>query len=967
MLPSTTNFGEESSPIITVSPNPMMAESFLRRLFNGAPRGHLTVTCKHGDLMLTEFIDISLISMDQVAVRACKSAAVRDVYFGVGLRAERLDGGRRGDADSVIVLPGLWIDSDIKGPAHKELALPPDEEAAMRVLRAAGIEPTLVVTSGYGLHGYYLFNQPLLIEAGNRQQVKTVSANFHNVAAAVAREHGWKIDNVSDLARILRPAGSVNWKDPQNPKLVTYEHTDVRYDIAEIEEQVRPRLSQSVGMGFEGFEGFVAQPAVISESQRGAAEPDTVVQGQAGRTALLQLPLVAFAKTDFPPALIEPIVKGCAWVCHCRDDAATLPEPQWHAVLSVLGRCEDGERLAHEWSRPYPKYTFVETEKKLRHALEDAGPVTCDRVMEGLGQQEYCGECLFRPWVKSPITIGMPAEIEMETEPASIRAGDEIEGSQAIPTTYGDAVPVQLGNTGGSATLIPAVAQEERPASGDTIDTPRAAVVTVEHKSTQPQETSDSTKWPELKRIHATLPPVPEFDPELLPGAFRDHAVDLADRMQVPLDFPAAALMVGLGSVVGRRATITPKESDHSWCVFPNLWGGIVSRPGNLKSPLVKEVFRPLQALEIAAIAKHEAEMEEYEKELEAWEMRKKKAYGPKGSGVFDDPKPKRPPGTRYLLNDATIEKLHAIHVDNPQGVFLNRDELAGFLATLDTKGRERDRPFFLEGWNGDSSYTIDRIGRGTLFVPHLCISLFGGIQPAKLQSYLSGAVVGGGDDDGLAQRLQIIVWPDQGAKYQNVDRAKDAAAAHAVEAVFRRISEMPVEEPFRARFDPEAQEMFNAWREELENRVRNGKLPRHMESHLAKYRSLMPSLSLLLHLADGSTVPVVPLVQAQRAADWCVYLEEHAKRVYSCVTSFADRAAATLAERIRKGALGKTFTANDVYLKGWANLTKTDSIMLALGVLQDAGWVRVIPRTLGIRGGRPTEDYIVNPAVFHE
>jgi putative DNA primase/helicase len=574
--------------------------------------------------------------------------------------------------------------------------------------------------------------------------------------------------------------------------------------------------------------------------------------------------------------------------------------------------------------------------------------------------QQFCAECLFREYVNSPITIG---EIQGDAEAAPIEASDGVEAAlTAIPIASHNVV-TQFGRTTG----IPAAAQEEHPASAAPVDAPEVRVVADEQKATQSSKPPDSTDWPEPKRIHATLPSVPEFDPELLPGAFRDFAVDLADRMQVPLDFPAAALTVALGSVVGRRASITPKENDRSWGVVPNLWGGIVARPGSLKSPAVKEVFRPLKSLEVAAIAQHKAEIEEYEKELEGWEMRKKKAYGPKGGGVFDEPKPERPPGTRYLLNDATIEKLHAIHIDNPQGVFLNRDELAGFLATLDTKGRERDRPFFLEGWNGDSSYTIDRIGRGTLFVPHLCISLFGGIQPAKLQSYLSGAVVGGGDDDGLAQRLQIIVWPDQGAKYQNVDRPEDESAAQAVDNIFRRLSQMSVEDPFRARFDPEAQEMFNAWREELENRVRNGKLPRHMESHLAKYRSLMPSLALLLHLAEGSTVPVVPLVQAQRAADWCVYLEEHAKRVYSCVTSIADRAAATLAERIKKGLLGKTFTAHDIYLKGWANLTKTDSIMLALGVLQDAGWVRVIPRPLGIKGGRPTEDYIVNPAVFHE
>src|SRR5207245_870809 len=71
-------------------------------------------------------------------------------------------------------------------------------------------------------------------------------------------------------------------------------------------------------------------------------------------------------KSDFPPASIHPMVEGCAWLRHCRDDAATLPEPQWYALLGILGRCEDGEQLAHTWSQPYPGYAKEETAAKLQ-------------------------------------------------------------------------------------------------------------------------------------------------------------------------------------------------------------------------------------------------------------------------------------------------------------------------------------------------------------------------------------------------------------------------------------------------------------------------------------------------------------------------------------------------------------------------------------------------------------------------
>ena len=51
---------------------------------------------------------------------------------------------------------------------------------------------------------------------------------------------------------------------------------------------------------------------------------------------------------DFQLAHLEPIVSGCGWMRHCRDDAAELREPAWYAALGILARCEDGTRVAHE-------------------------------------------------------------------------------------------------------------------------------------------------------------------------------------------------------------------------------------------------------------------------------------------------------------------------------------------------------------------------------------------------------------------------------------------------------------------------------------------------------------------------------------------------------------------------------------------------------------------------------------------
>jgi hypothetical protein len=128
-----------------------------------------------------------------------------------------------------------------------------------------------------------------------------------------------------------------------------------------------------------------------------------------------------------------------------------------------------------------------------------------------------------------------------------------------------------------------------------------------------------------------------------------------------------------------------------------------------------------------------------------------------------------------------------------------------------------------------------------------------------------------------------------------------------------------------------------------------------------------MPSLALLLHIADGSDSGEVPLVHTQRAAAYCEYLEAHARRAYSCVAAAGQDAAVALSKKIMEGAVGRQFTIREVYTKGWANLVKQEQVRAALTVLEQAGWVRRLSRGTTAAGGRPTEDFVVNPKVFRE
>src|SRR5262249_27994043 len=147
-----------------------------------------------------------------------------------------------------------------------------------------------------------------------------------------------------------------------------------------------------------------------------------------------------------------------------------------------------------------------------------------------------------------------------------------------------------------------------------------------------------------------------------------------------------------------------PKRHD-DWLVIPNLWGGIVGRPGMLKSPAIAEALRPLELLEAEARARFQEESNMYGAELELYRAQRealKRDIALQSEGkVPSDPEhlrqlfselqePRPAVWRRYKTNDATIEKMSALLAENPRGLLLVRDELTGLLRCWRREGRDR-------------------------------------------------------------------------------------------------------------------------------------------------------------------------------------------------------------------------------------------------------------------------------------
>jgi len=492
--------------------------------------------------------------------------------------------------------------------------------------------------------------------------------------------------------------------------------------------------------------------------------------------------------------------------------------------------------------------------------------------------------------------------------------------------------------------------------------------------------------WEDPHPLPALVPHVQEFDLGVLSLIFREYVVDRAELMQVPPEYIAVPLMISLGATVGRAVSIQPKENDTSWRVVPNLWGAVVGDPGVMKSPAANAGLHFIQGVEETESQRYDegkyqdhAEREIKKARLEAIRLQLKRADDSKSSDLISPVKEiadlqadlDRSDGpVRLLAHDSTIEKLAILFSENSKGLLLIRDELEGFLRQLEKQGREGDRAFYLEAWNGNNQFSVDRVGRGSLRVPYMCLSIFGTIQPGRIRSHVAEVLGNRSGNDGLLQRFQLLVWPDHSSEFVDIDRAPNNQVAERIQALFdslhHQCSQVIGEESeITARFDRDAQPLFAEWRRNLEVRLRSGGDGPAITSHLSKYRSLAPKLALLTELAEKGEVHDGLLVgrsSLEKALRWCDYLESHLTRIYAEGARPAVIAAHALLDRMRAGDIQSGMTVREIYRKGWRSLKTSEAVEVGLEELQRWGWCRVRMIASGKAGGQPSAVVELHP-----
>ena len=499
-------------------------------------------------------------------------------------------------------------------------------------------------------------------------------------------------------------------------------------------------------------------------------------------------------------------------------------------------------------------------------------------------------------------------------------------------------------------------------------------------------------EWKSPSNIETKTPPVQALSPELIPEPFLFWLVDVSHRMQTAPDFATVSVIVVIASIIGAGCSIKPKKHD-DWEVIPNLWGAVIAPPSKKKTPTMSEATALLDRIQAEYGKEFErnksgADVDEIANQAILDDVKAKlKNAAKNGCESFQDLKAEyinltenseqEPTRRMFKANETSVQSMTVLQSKNPRGILVFRDELTGLLAKWETEAGQEERTYYLQGWNGNGSYTDDKIGRGLTECKQICISILGGIQPDKLRRYLYQAM--NGFNDGLMQRLQLAVWPDIPKEWTYIDEPVIKAYKERAYNIMRSLAEMDFiqhgaikseydDRPY-FRFDDAGQAIFIEWFTELETK----KIPEEenplMVEHLSKFGKLMPSLALIFHcidIADGKADGQVSAKGAQLAVEWCKYLESHARRIYAMAASPEHETAVRLASKIKSKSLSNPFTTKIVYDKGWHGLKIKKEVEAACSILIEENWLRVQEKPRLVVGGRPPlPHYYINPALL--
>ncbi|SIO60229.1 DnaB-like helicase N terminal domain-containing protein [Singulisphaera sp. GP187] len=486
------------------------------------------------------------------------------------------------------------------------------------------------------------------------------------------------------------------------------------------------------------------------------------------------------------------------------------------------------------------------------------------------------------------------------------------------------------------------------------------------------------SEWEE-PNLDKPTPPI-AFPLEVFPKRLVELILPASETLSCSPDFLAVPCLTAAGAAIGATVALEIKKS---WSERANLFTAIVGRPGAAKSPALAVATAPIVELqwELAFdfLLESDAKSNKRKKAMKLAKSKEERDAAQRKLKLEEDEENSRM--TEINVSDTTCEAVSDLLANNPRGIIMVRDELAGWLNSLNQykNGSGDDRDFYLSLWNG-APQKKNRVSQGPMPV-HARRPFFaatGAITPSKLDRFTedkNGRYV----DDGFLDRMLLSYPSEVRFKWSWDDVTGDAVSDWS--KAFRRLwnREMVVDDVMGGKavhlpFDDAAKKAWESWITAHMNETYESDFPDHLVGPWSKFRTQCARLILILDqlrwaydAKRGAKAGAVGVKSVESAIQLVDYFKAHFRRVVQIQAGNQDNPDArdVLDWAINRGS--SRFSEREAKGNFRARIKESKSFLThAVAWLIERHCIRPLPAPVKAVGRTAKAAYEINPHLLN-
>ncbi|MDX2172982.1 MAG: DUF3987 domain-containing protein [Bacteroidota bacterium] len=338
------------------------------------------------------------------------------------------------------------------------------------------------------------------------------------------------------------------------------------------------------------------------------------------------------------------------------------------------------------------------------------------------------------------------------------------------------------------------------------------------------------------------------------PKTITDYANEVSLSLNCPIEYVYAGILIAASIAIGNNVRGQVKKG---WKEAPMLWIVIIGGAGSKKTPAIAKTIFPFNKLQVE-FGKSNAE-----------QFESKVGYKFK----------------TIMTTDSTIESLAETLSFNPLGVLLYRDEIIGWLGSMNqykSSGNGDDMEKYLSIWSSQI-LNINRKSKPPILIESPFLSVIGGIQDEVLESLtnLKG--------NGFTDRI-LFVYPSP-IKIKHTDAEISEEKSNSYENLIYSIyNKMFNEINLVLNYDEDTKKLWTEWHNDYCDKMNLDSIPYYIKSIMSKLEAYCVRFAVIIQILNDfdkrKEVTVIEKESLEGAIKLVNYFLANAEKTFSTVAS---------------------------------------------------------------------------------